>query len=182
MTPSRREFVAGLAAAGAAWPALDRIRLLRVPGLPTIARPSAAQLAWQDLELGMFIHFGPNTWQEREYDNRTTPLDAMKPDIDTDQWVETAVGMGARYIVMVAKHQGGFCWWPTETTEYSVRSIPWRNGKGDVMADLARSCAARGMKLGVYLSPRDDNAGAGAAAGAPRPRRRRRTTGSTGSS
>jgi alpha-L-fucosidase len=162
MTPSRREFVAGLAAAGAAWPALDRIRLLRVPGLPTIARPSAAQLAWQDLELGMFIHFGPNTWQEREYDNRTTPLDAMKPDIDTDQWVETAVGMGARYIVMVAKHQGGFCWWPTETTEYSVRSIPWRNGKGDVMADLARSCAARGMKLGVYLSPRDDNAGAGA--------------------
>jgi len=162
MTTSRREFVAGLAAAGAALPALDRARLLRMPALATIARASAAQLAWQDLELGMFVHFGPNTWQEREYDNRTTPLDQMDPDIDTDQWVETAVGMGARYIVMVAKHQGGFCWWQTETTEYSVRNIPWRNGTGDVMADLARSCAARGMKLGVYLSPRDDSAGAGA--------------------
>ena len=161
MTTSRREFVAGLAAAGAALPGLDRIRLLDAPGLSTFARPSAAQLAWQDLELGMFIHFGPNTWQEQEYDDRTTPLDAMNPDIETDQWVETAVGMGARYIVMVAKHVGGFCWWQTKTTEYSVRNIQWRNGKGDVMADLARSCAARGMKLGVYLSPRDDSAGAG---------------------
>lgn len=169
MTTSRREFVAGLAAAGTALPGLDRVRLLRTPLSPTgapppatqSARPSAAQLAWQDLELGMFIHFGPNTWQEQEYDDRSTPLDAMSPDIDTDQWVATAVGMGARYIVMVAKHVGGFCWWQTATTEYSVRNIPWRNGEGDVMADLARSCAARGMQLGVYLSPRDDSVGAG---------------------
>jgi alpha-L-fucosidase len=109
----------------------------------------------------MFIHFGPNTWQDREYDDRSTPLDAMRPAMDTDQWVETAVGMGARYIVMVAKHVGGFCWWQTETTEYSVRNIPWRNGTGDVMADLARSCAARGIQLGVYLSPRDDSMAAG---------------------
>jgi alpha-L-fucosidase len=161
MTTSRREFVAGLAAAGAALPGLDRVRLLRRPGSSAIAPPSAAQLAWQDLELGMFIHFGPNTWQEQEYDDRTTPLDAMTPDIDTDQWVETAVGMGARYIVMVAKHVGGFCWWQTRTTEYSVRNTPWRNGRGDVMAELAQSCAARGMQLGVYLSPRDDSVGAG---------------------
>ena len=161
MTTSRREFVAGLAAAGVALPGLGGVRPLRGAQSPLVAQPTAAQLAWQDLELGMFIHFGPNTWQEREYDDRTTPLDAMDPDIDTDQWVDTAVGMGARYIVMVAKHVGGFCWWQTETTEYSVRNIPWRSGKGDVMADLARSCAARGMKLGVYLSPRDDSVGAG---------------------
>ena len=161
MTTSRREFVVGLAAAGVALPGLGGVRPLRGAQAALMAQPTAAQLAWQDLELGMFIHFGPNTWQEREYDDRSTALDAMNPDIDTDQWVDTAVGMGARYIVMVAKHVGGFCWWQTETTEYSVRNIPWRSGKGDVMADLARSCAARGMKLGVYLSPRDDSVGAG---------------------
>ena len=161
MTTSRREFVAGLAAAGVALPRLGGAHLLPATQSLPLAQPTPAQLAWQALELGMFIHFGPNTWQEQEYDDRTTPLHAMTPDIDTDQWVEIAVAMGARYIVMVAKHVGGFCWWQTETTEYSVRNIPWRNGRGDVMEDLARSCAARDMKLGVYLSPRDDSVGAG---------------------
>jgi alpha-L-fucosidase len=161
VTTSRREFLAGLAAAGVVLPGLSGVRLLPRAQAAGLALPSPAQLAWQDLELGMFIHFGPNTWQEQEYDDRTTPLDAVDPDIDTDQWVETAVGMGARYIVMVAKHVGGFCWWQTQTTEYSVRNTPWKNGRGDVMADLAQSCAARGMQLGVYLSPRDDSVGAG---------------------
>ncbi|MBE0592964.1 MAG: alpha-L-fucosidase, partial [Gemmatimonadales bacterium] len=161
MTTSRREFLAGLAAAGVVLPGLSGVRLLPRAQAAGLALPSPAQLAWQDLELGMFIHFGPNTWQEQEYDDRTTPLDAVDPDIDTDQWVETAVGMGARYIVMVAKHVGGFCWWQTQTTEYSVRNTPWKSGRGDVMTDLALSCAARNMQLGVYLSPRDDSVGAG---------------------
>jgi alpha-L-fucosidase len=163
MTTSRRDFVAGLAAAGVGLPRLAAASPRWGVQSSLIAQPTAAQLAWQDLELGMFIHFGPNTWQDQEYDDRSTPLDTIRPDIDTDQWVETAVGMGARYVVMVAKHVGGFCWWQTDTTEYSVRHIPWRNGTGDVMADLARSCAARGMQLGVYLSPRDDSVGAGGA-------------------
>ena len=161
MTTSRRDFLAGLAAAGVGLPRLTAVGPHQGVQSSAIAQPTAAQLAWQDLELGMFVHFGPNTWQDQEYDDRSTPLDTIKPDIDTDQWVETAVGMGARYIVMVAKHVGGFCWWQTDTTEYSVRNIPWRNGSGDVMADLARSCAARGVQLGVYLSPRDDSVGAG---------------------
>jgi alpha-L-fucosidase len=63
--------------------------------------------------------------------------------------------MGAKYIVFVAKHEGGFCWWQTETTDFGVRNTPWRGGKGDVLKDLAASCRKRGLKLGVYLSPRD---------------------------
>jgi alpha-L-fucosidase len=109
----------------------------------------------------MFVHFGPNTWQDREYDDRSTPLSAITPDIDTEQWVAVAESLGARYVVCVAKHVGGFCWWQTETTPYSVRGIPWRDGRGDVMADLAASCRRRGLGLGVYLSPRDDTFGAG---------------------
>jgi alpha-L-fucosidase len=86
----------------------------------------------------------------------------MNPaELDTAQWVAAAEAMGAKYIVFVAKHVGGFCMWQTETTDYSVKSIPWRGGQGDVLGDLAASCRQRGMKLGVYLSPCDGKHGAG---------------------
>ena len=131
---------------------------------PAIDRPtpSPSQLAWHDLEIGMFIHIAPQTWQDTESDRLDTPLSDINPDqLDTDQWVGVAESMGAKYIVFVAKHEGGFCWWPTATTDYSVKSTPWRGGKGDVMKDLANSCRARGMKLGVYISPRDLKHGVG---------------------
>lgn len=123
---------------------------------PPLARPTPAQAAWHDLEFGMFIHFGPATWQNREYDDLSTPLSDINPaKLDTDQWVRVAESLGAKYIVFVAKHTGGFCWWQTDSTDYGVRNTPWRNGNGDVMRDLAASCRARGMRLGVYLSPAD---------------------------
>ncbi len=125
-----------------------------------LALPTPQQAAWHDLEVGMFIHFAPNTWQDREYDDLSTPLDDLDPtELDTDQWVQVAKDMGAGYIVFVAKHVGGFCWWPTETTEYSVRNIAWRGGNGDVMRDLAESCKKAGIGLGVYLSPADRSLG-----------------------
>ncbi|GDY00855.1 hypothetical protein LBMAG49_01840 [Planctomycetota bacterium] len=121
-----------------------------------LALPSKAQLRWQDAEVGMFIHFAPNTWFDNEGDDLSLPLAKINPtELDTDQWVKVAKDMGAKHIVFVAKHVGGFCWWQTKTTDYSVRSIPWRAGKGDVMADLAASCKKAGIGLGVYLSPCD---------------------------
>ena len=109
----------------------------------------------------MFVHFAPNTWQDAESDNLTTPLSEIDPKkLDTDQWAKAAVGLGARYIVFVAKHQGGFCMWQTETTGYSIRNTPWRGGHGDVMADVSASCRKYGLKLGVYVCPRDDHFGA----------------------
>lgn len=128
----------------------------------TLAIPTADQLAWHELEVGMFIHIAPQTWQDTESDNLSTPASAINPDkLDTDQWCRVAQSMGARYIVFVAKHEGGFCWWPTDTTDYSVKSSPWRSGKGDVMADLAASCKKFDLKLGVYLSPQDRKHGIG---------------------
>jgi hypothetical protein len=121
-----------------------------------LGRPTPQQAAWQDLEVGMFLHFGPQTWQDSEVDLMTTEPSAMNPEkLDTDQWVRVAESMGARILVFVAKHEGGFCWWQTGTTDFGVRNTPWRGGKGDVMADLAASCRTRGMRLGVYLSPQD---------------------------
>ncbi len=130
-------------------------------GAPQLAVPTPEQAAWQDMELGMFIHFAPNTWQDKEGDDRSTPLDRISPEqLDTDQWVSVAESMGAKYIVFVAKHVGGFCMWQTDTTPYGIKHTAWRGGKGDVLADLAASCRKRGLKLGVYLSPRDDTLGA----------------------
>ncbi len=126
----------------------------------SLAIPTPEQAAWHDLEVGMFIHIAPQTWQDTEVDTMQTPLSTINPDqLDTDQWVRVAESMRAKYIIFVAKHEGGFCWWPTETTDFNVHNTPWRAGKGDVLADLSKSCAARGMKLGVYLSPQDKKHG-----------------------
>lgn len=125
------------------------------------ATPTDAQVAWQDLEIGMFVHFAPNTWTNKEYDDLSLSPGDIITDVDAEQWADVAVSLGARYVVLVAKHAGGFCLWQTETTDYSIRNSPWRGGRGDVMADLSRACKARGLGLGVYLSPRDDKHGAG---------------------
>jgi alpha-L-fucosidase len=128
----------------------------------TLAVPTPVQATWQDMELGMFLHFAPQTWQDHESDDLSTPLAAINPDkLDTDQWARVAQSMGAKYLVFVAKHEGGFCWWQTDTTDFSVKNTPWRAGKGDVLADLSKSCAKLGIKLGVYLSPQDRKHGIG---------------------
>ena len=93
----RREFVQQATGIIAGIPAA---LAFRAPG-PALAIPSAAQLAWHDLEIGMFVHFAPNTWQDQEYDDHSTPLSRISPEIDTDQWADAAVALGARYIVMV---------------------------------------------------------------------------------
>ena len=129
-----------------------------------LSRPTPEQAAWQDLELGMFIHFGPATYEDIEEDNLSARLDQINPDkLDTDQWVQAAKDMGAGYIMFVAKHSGGFCAWQTDTTTYGIKNTPWRGGKGDILADLSASCRKQGVKLGVYISPSDRHFGAGTA-------------------
>jgi len=90
----------------------------------------------------------------------------MNPDkLNTDQWCQAAKSWGAKLIVFVAKHTGGFCWWQTKTTEYGVSHIPWMNGKGDVLKMLSESCKKYGLDLGVYIYPGDEKWGAGIGSG-----------------
>lgn len=127
-----------------------------------LALPTPVQAAWHDYEIGMFIHFAPNTWFDQEYDDLSKPPSEINPTaLDTDQWVRVAESMGAKYLVFVAKHVGGFCWWQTETSDYGVKQTPWRSGKGDLVSELAASCRKRNMHLGVYLSPADRHHGVG---------------------
>ncbi len=124
-------------------------------------RPTPEQMAWHEMEIEMFIHFAPNTWQNREYDDHSTPLNEINPaQLDTDQWCRVAQSFGAKQIVFVAKHVGGFCMWQTDTTDYSIKNTPYQNGQGDVMAELAQSCKRHRLKLGVYVYPGDAQWGA----------------------
>ena len=106
----------------------------------------------------MFIHWGVETYLDVETDTepKMEYLQQINPtQLDTDQWVAVAESMGATYIILVAKHHGGFCLWPTKTTAYNISNTPWRDGQGDVLGDLLKSWQRRGMKLGVYVSPAD---------------------------
>ncbi len=119
-------------------------------------KPSPQQVAWQDLEFGVILHFSTNTFLDREWGDGTAAPSVFNPtQFDPDQWMQAIKASGAKYVVLVAKHHDGFCLWPTEQTDYSVKASPWKSGKGDVVGDVARSARKYGLKFGVYLSPWD---------------------------
>ncbi len=132
----------------------------------TLPVPSQGQITWHEQERLMFVCLDPATWQGREYDNHTTKLtDMTLPMLDTDQWCEAASAWGANMILFVAKHTGGFCWWQTDTSDYSVKNIAWKDGKGCLLTELAQSCGRYGINLGIYIYPGDDTWGAGIGSG-----------------
>jgi len=119
-------------------------------------KPSPQQIAWQDLEFGVILHFSTNTFLDREWGDGTADPKVFNPtSFDPDQWMQAIKASGAKYVVLVAKHHDGFCLWPTEQTDYSIKASPWKNGKGDIVGDVARAARKYGLKFGVYLSPWD---------------------------
>src|SRR5215470_17483392 len=98
----------------------------------TDLKPSPQALEWQDLEFGVLIHFGPNTFLGKEWGDGTASPSTFNPtQFDPEQWMKAIKSAGARYVVIVAKHHDGFCLWPTKQTEYSVKTSTWKNGGGD---------------------------------------------------
>lgn len=119
-------------------------------------KPTPQQTEWQDLEFGVILHFGTNTFLNREWGDGTASPTVFNPtQFDPDQWMKAIRASGAKYVVMVAKHHDGFCLWPTAQTDYSIKASPWKNGKGDMIREVANAARANGLKFGVYLSPWD---------------------------
>ena len=118
--------------------------------------PSPAQLAWQRDELALFLHFGVNTFTDREWgDGQEDPAIFAPRALDARQWAAAARAAGFRAMILTAKHHDGFCLWPSRTTTHSVARSPWRRGRGDLVREFVEACRAEQLKPGLYLSPWD---------------------------
>ncbi|PWI13917.1 alpha-1,3/4-fucosidase [Streptomyces sp. Act143] len=178
MTVSRRTFVAGsvsaLVATGlTATPALGSPPpaepAYRIPVSPddtpdelvrkaSRVRPTARQIAWQQLERTAFLHFGVNTFTGLEWGTGDEDPDVFQPTgLDTDQWARALRDGGFKLAILTVKHHDGFVLYPSRYTDHSVASSSWRAGRGDVLRSFADSMRRHGLKVGVYISPADEN-------------------------
>jgi alpha-L-fucosidase len=120
--------------------------------------PSGNQMRWQEMEYYAFVHLSVNTYTDMSWGKGDEDPKIFNPvDLDCRQWARIAKEAGMKGIIITAKHHSGFCLWPSKYTEYSVKNSPWKNGKGDIMREMADACKEYGLKLGVYLSPWDRN-------------------------
>ncbi|MGV3765515.1 MAG: alpha-L-fucosidase [Chitinophagaceae bacterium] len=120
--------------------------------------PSVNQLRWQEMEYYAFVHFSLNTYTDQSWGYGNEDINLFNPEkLDCRQWARICKQAGMKGIIVTAKHHSGFCLWPSKYTAYSVKNAPWKNGKGDVVRELADACKEYGLKLGIYVSPWDRN-------------------------
>lgn len=126
--------------------------------VPVGPLPSENQMRWQEMEYYAFLHFSLNTYTDQSWGYGDEDVKLFNPsELDTRQWARICKEAGMKGIILTAKHHCGFCLWPSEYTDYSVKNAPWKDGKGDVVKELADACKEYGIKLGIYVSPWDRN-------------------------
>lgn len=134
---------------------------LKDPLAAHLARPTKVQYNWQEMERAMFVQLDPATIQEGEYDNGTTKMEDIRFDkLDVNEWCKAAKSFGAKEIVFMLAHSGGFCMWPSTTTNYHIGNTAYKGGNGDVVKEFANACRKTGLKAGFYFwMPRPLSAG-----------------------
>ncbi|KAK1429156.1 hypothetical protein QVD17_11359 [Tagetes erecta] len=130
------------------------------PPIPILPLPTSPQLSWQQSEMALFLHFGTNTFTDSEWGTGHTDPSLFNPiSLNATQWLTVAKQNGFSRVIITAKHHDGFCLWPSDYTDYSVKSSRWRNGNGDVIGELSEAADELGVELGIYLSPWDRHEG-----------------------
>jgi alpha-L-fucosidase len=120
--------------------------------------PTERQLKWQETEMYCIIHYGPDTYTNKEWGYGDEDPQIVNPAaFSAEQIVGAAKAGGFKGIVVVAKHHDGFCMWPTKTTEHNISKSPYKDGKGDIVQEYRDACNKLNMKMGVYCSPWDRN-------------------------
>jgi len=122
-------------------------------------KPRKKQLEFLDWEMGAFFHFGIRTFYEghRDWDGKTMPLSGFNPsDLNCENWIETICKAGLKYAILVCKHHDGFANWPSKYSDYHVGLTPWKDGKGDVVAEFVAACRKYDVKVGLYYSPAEE--------------------------
>ena len=115
-------------------------------------KPTERQLKWQDMEYYAIVHYGMNTFTGKEIgDGFAVPETFCPENIDTDEWAKTIAAGYMKGLVLTARHYDGFCNWPTETTDYSVKSSNWLEGKGDLVKMVAESARKHSLEFGLYI-------------------------------
>jgi alpha-L-fucosidase len=128
---------------------------------PYGAIPSKAQLNWHEMEMYCIIHFGVDTYTDKEWgfgDENPAVVNPVR--FSAAQIVGAAKAGGFKGVVIVAKHHDGLCLWPTKTTAHNISHTQWKNGKGDMIKEYQLACEQLGMQMGLYCSPWDRNTAA----------------------
>jgi alpha-L-fucosidase len=127
-----------------------------IPAHPVV--PSAQQLAYQQMEIIGFICYTVNAFTDQEWgDGSEKPAIFNPTALDVEQWVTVAQAGGLKQLILTAKHHDGFCLWPSQYTDHTIKQSPYKNGRGDIVGELAQACRRVGLKFGLYLSPWDRN-------------------------
>ena len=115
--------------------------------------PTDKQIELMDMGYYSFIHFGINTFYNREWGTGKEDISVFNPvNLDTDQWCKVLKDSGSEGVIFTAKHHDGFCLFDTKFTDHNVMNTPFGR---DIVSLLSESCKKYSLKLGIYLSPWD---------------------------